>query len=72
MAVDVESFEKSLDFSSENFLLCHCIFRHPELPLLLRRKRIETQKAFYPMEVCIILDNQRVKGDQQDRDQIAV
>jgi hypothetical protein len=46
-------------------------FRHPEMPLIIRT-RPNQDNGYYPMELCRILDNQRVKGDQQTPQQLAV
>jgi len=44
--------------------------RHPEMPLIIRKR--PTGPSYYPMEVVRVLDNQRVKGDQQIPAQLAV
>ena len=50
-------------------------FRYPELPLLIQKCSAASPSKgnrYYPMEVCIILDNQRVKTGQQDGQMVRV
>ncbi|VDD95129.1 unnamed protein product [Enterobius vermicularis] len=50
--------------SSANFIL-----RFPQLPLLVNRKA-NGRESYFPMELCYILENQRVKQKQQTAVQI--
>jgi hypothetical protein len=45
--------------------------RNPNLPLLIRKQR-DGQFVYIPMELCQVLDDQRVKGRQQAPSQIQV
>ncbi|KAF7638167.1 hypothetical protein Mgra_00002393 [Meloidogyne graminicola] len=50
-------------------------FKYPELPLLVQKYQTTTKNngiRYFPMEVCEILDNQRVKTAQQDSAMIRV
>lgn len=38
----------------------------------MRRGARPGMETYYPMEVCVVLDNQRVKGEQQTAQQIQV
>jgi len=50
------------------------MYRYSLAPLLVAKENVggEKKKNFFPMELCLIMDNQRAKARQQDPIQIQV